>query len=216
MKEAALDATLEDKNRGSGVTFAVDGRLAASGVGLETSPATDCREGSEAAPALEREEEQPAARNAVRIPARIPHRAAGETVRAASAPAACLFLEIQILGIIIPHVGFFELRIVEVHFLVFLVAVFFNVFRFAFKRLKVVEIVVLGTPSKTPLRVAPARHETPPTRHGNIDFFANISWQPQLSTKLAFINNRGELSDKKLPETGVVAIFPENAAPSPG
>jgi hypothetical protein len=67
-------------------------------------------------------------------------------------------LKIHILRIVVPHVGFLEFRIVEIHLLVLLVAVFIDVLALVLERLQIIEIVVLGPPSETPFRFAPALH----------------------------------------------------------
>jgi hypothetical protein len=113
-----------------------------------------------------------------------------------------LFFEIQILGIVIPHIGLFELRVVEVHFFVLILVVFFDFLRLVFKRLEIVKIVVFGPPTKIPFRVAPARHGNPPPLTGDANFFANISWQALMSTKARSPWGFSPFSDKILPEKG--------------
>src|SRR5690606_18103931 len=81
-----------------------------------------------------------------------PHASRGAMLRIAPLLARPSLLKIQIFRIIVPHVGFFELRVVEVHFLILVLDVFFDLFPFVFKRVQVVEVVVLGTASEMPGR----------------------------------------------------------------
>jgi hypothetical protein len=103
------------------------------------------------------------------------------------APRPSLF-EIQILRVVVPHVGLFELGIVEIDFFVFVISavVVVDIFIFALERFQIIEVVMFGPTAEMPYRLLFGFHAALlPER--DADFFANISWRCRMSRRIVAI-----------------------------